>query len=148
MEAILKEAVPVVPAFEPALRNELLELINESLAVWIYCLGRLAQDAESKDAFMKEAFPNAFGNNQNSIHAHQIKAMNQKKALSMSVVSCGVRYLLAEILELAGQCARDSYRKVIVPGDIRRAIANDQEMCDECLNGSKVFWPPDMTDAT
>lgn len=59
-------------------------------------------------------------------------------------ISCGICYLLHEILELAGKCARDGNRSVLVTGDIRMAIGSDRELVDMGLNAAKLFWPPDV----
>ena len=167
IENILKIIYPSVPIIEPQLQMEVLTLLNESLAVWVYCLGRLASESPTKGEFWNEAFPNR--ERQGTIHFFQYQFMERKQNLSINLnilykvvpsssklwsyitpedVSCGIRYLLKEILELAGNSARDSYRNVIVPYDIRVAINNDNDMRDECLNCNKLFWPTDMIGTT
>lgn len=169
METLLRSVQPTVPMFEPQLQGDMVTLLNESLAVWVYCLGRLADDADTRDEFIKEAFPNSFDSNKNNLHSMELVAMEGDDGLEMSAevvhrivaptsklwnylsireVSCGLKCLLKEILELAGNCARDSYRRVLVPYDVRLAINNDRELCDECINCSKVFWPPDMVNGS
>lgn len=176
IETLLCEVQPHVPRLEPQLLPEILTLLNESLAFWVYCLGRLAQDATTREDFMKEAFANSFEYNCNNLHSTLRRAIEESQNanddtttsttrtavstdalyrvvssdsklwqfLSPQQVASGIHCLLKEILELAGNCAQDNERTVVVPLDIRSSIVYDQELCDECLHSSKVFWPPDM----
>lgn len=55
-------------------------------------------------------------------------------------LAAAMEYLCFEILELAGNCAGDNYRKgAIVPQDIRRTILNDAGLMAK-VGCSRVFW--------
>ena len=167
IHGILQTVQPNVPILERQLQSEMLELLNETLAVWIYSLGNIAETASSKEEFLKEAFSEAYGPNQSHIHAQILKKLSDMECVPPSIrhdmvhkivpsnanlwtfvtvkeASCAVKYLLEEILELAGNCARDNERSVLVPCDLRIAINNDPQLCEEGLNTSRIFWPPDM----
>ena len=55
-----------------------------------------------------------------------------------------MQLLLREVLELAGNVARDSRCSVLVPFDLRLAIANDAELFETLGQCTKVFYPPEM----
>eukprot|EP00977_Amphora_coffeiformis_P021416 scaffold9307_cov166-Amphora_coffeaeformis.AAC.3 len=168
IQSILQRVNPKVTGIvEPQLQPEVLQLLNETMGVWIQSLGNKAETIESKDDLLKAALPNAYGPNQKHIHAQILKKFNNSdctplttdsdmvhkvvpagskvwRFLTMDQVGRGMMYLLEEILELAGNCALDNGRNMLVPSDIRIAIINDEQFCEENLNRSQVFWPPDM----
>ena len=52
-------------------------------------------------------------------------------------LSAVLEYLCAEVLELAGNAARDNKKKIITPRHILLAVANDDELhrvCSQCTN--------------
>ena len=77
---------------------------------------------------------------------HKVVPSNAKlwAYLTIDQVARAMKYLLEEILELAGNNALDNGRTVLVPSDVRTAINFDPQFCEEGLNRSQVFWPPDM----
>jgi histone H3/H4 len=167
IESILKTVNPRVASLEPRVQNEVVQLLKETLAVWVHSLTKHAETAESRQDVLKTALPAANGPNQNHIHAQILKRMNNTDCTPVAInhemarmvapstaelwtfvtteeVGRGMKYLLEEILELAANCALDNERNVLVPSDIRVAINNDPQFCQEGLNMSQVFWPPDM----
>ena len=65
-----------------------------------------------------------------------------KKIKPDSVVYMGavLEYLMAEVLELAGNCARDMKKKTIKPRHVMMAVAMDDEL-KPLFDGVKVIMP-------
>ncbi|KAJ7760438.1 histone-fold-containing protein [Mycena metata] len=59
-------------------------------------------------------------------------------ALCAVYLAAVLEYLMAELLELSGNCARDQGRKRIIPRHILLAIRNDTEL-DRLLQGA-IIW--------
>jgi len=61
-------------------------------------------------------------------------------------VSAVLKFLLAEVLELANNCSRDHARKVLLPLDIRLAVVRDPELL-ALFSGCRPFWPPPFVES-
>lgn len=167
----IQKGISSCPRFERQLEGAVLELLNELCCSWLFVLsGQALEYSASWDNFIEHAFSKR---NQNKsidsylmtrMTATPIQVEEEAKVFELNEdamravidptrklytyftrqqLGAGIRYLLSEVLELAGNCARDNKRQVVFPYDIRLAVSNDQELND-ALGKAKLFYPPDM----